>query len=127
MGWFGVYDLVDAGASASAALNLLDCPKGTCTTEALQAASPVTYANHGDPPALLLHGTVDRLVADSQSREFARRLHEAGTPVELRLVEGAGHGWIGTDTAATVRYSRQALTATVEFLEHVLQTDVPRD
>jgi acetyl esterase/lipase len=57
------------------------------------AASPLSYADAaGGPPFLILHGTDDQDMPPRQSRQLAARLHAAGVPVRLVLVQGAGHG-----------------------------------
>lgn len=57
------------------------------------AASPLSYAGAaGGPPFLILHGSEDKDMPPRQSRQLAARLHAAGVPVRLVLVQGAGHG-----------------------------------
>ena len=55
-------------------------------------ANPVTYVSPGDPPFLIIHGDLDRLVPYQQSLLLEYALEQAGVPVELYLVKGAGHG-----------------------------------
>jgi len=93
---FGVADLTDLGDAepfvrAAVRLALGGSPA------ARRAASPVTYLDaapgaqsaRDDPPFLLLHGTGDH---PRHSQELAARLHAAGVPARLVLVDGAGHG-----------------------------------
>ncbi|MGW1817454.1 alpha/beta hydrolase fold domain-containing protein [Streptomyces sp. NPDC002125] len=63
--------------------------------ELARAASPVTHVSAGSPAFLLLHGTDDTLVPSRQSVRLADALRAAGAPVELRLIEGAQHLWVG--------------------------------
>jgi acetyl esterase/lipase len=58
----------------------------------LKAASPVTYAAAGDPPFLILQGTADQVVPESQSELLAARLRSVGVPVDLVLVDRGAHG-----------------------------------
>jgi len=58
----------------------------------LKAASPLTYAAAGDPPFLIVQGTRDGVVPESQSVALAARLRAAGDPVDLMLVDRGGHG-----------------------------------
>jgi len=55
-------------------------------------ASPVAYVDGDDPPVLLIHGADDPLVPLSQPERFRRSMDRAGAPVELRVIDGAGHG-----------------------------------
>jgi acetyl esterase/lipase len=55
-------------------------------------ASPVTHVDAKDPPALLLHGDQDRQMPVNQTLELEAAYRRAGVPVELVIVDGAGHG-----------------------------------
>ena len=66
-------------------------------------ASPVTHIHPAAPPFLLLHGTADRLVPVLQSTGFAAALREAGVPVQLELIAGAGHMWLAAGPGVTHR------------------------
>jgi acetyl esterase/lipase len=59
----------------------------------LEAASPVTYIDPGDPPFLILHGDLDRTVPLEQSQILVQRLQDAGVSAQLVIVHGAGHGF----------------------------------
>jgi acetyl esterase/lipase len=65
--------------------------------ELAREASPVTHVDKADPPFLIVHGTEDTTVPLKQSEILEARLKEAGVPVELMVVEGAGHGLAGAD------------------------------
>lgn len=58
----------------------------------LKSLSPVDKVRPDAPPFLLIHGTSDVVVPEEQSKEFQRRLKDAGVPCELITVKGAGHG-----------------------------------
>ncbi|GGN97322.1 hypothetical protein GCM10010112_89470 [Actinoplanes lobatus] len=60
-------------------------------------ADPISLVHAGAPPFLLLHGTADRLVPSSQSELLDDALQEVGVPVELVLVDGADHIFLGAD------------------------------
>ncbi|MEV8376059.1 alpha/beta hydrolase [Kribbella sp. NPDC056861] len=100
-------DLVAAGGEAdlspdSREAQLLGVPAQD-DPELARAASPVTFAHRGAPPVLLLHGSADDLVPPAQSIRLAEALRGAGGQVELELVEGAKHLWVGApDPAALV-------------------------
>jgi len=55
-------------------------------------ASPVVHATAGDPPMLLVHGSVDPVVPHGQSLILSERLIEVGVDAPLITVEGGGHG-----------------------------------
>jgi acetyl esterase/lipase len=61
--------------------------------ELYRAASPVTYADSGDPPLLILHGTADRTVDVKQSEILAAALKAAGVAHELVIVPDAPHSF----------------------------------
>jgi acetyl esterase/lipase len=73
-------------------------------------ASPLSFVRADAPPILLMHGDADDLVPADQSIRLAAALRAAGAPVELDLVPGARHMWVGAqDVGAIVERS-------VEFL-----------
>lgn len=59
----------------------------------LLAASPVHYVTVQAPPILIVHGTNDASVPESQSVEFYDRLAAAGDQTQLVLVHNMGHMW----------------------------------
>jgi len=65
---------------------LEECP------ERHRQASPITYVSADDPPVLLVHGTADNVVPFRQAELLLQALRQAGVPVELIRLEGAGHG-----------------------------------
>jgi len=74
-------------------------------------ANPITYVDPSDPPFRMFHGSEDLAVPHCQSAALRNALLMAGVPVEYTLVEGAGHGNLGT-----VEVSMQIL----EFFQDVL-------
>ncbi len=69
-------------------------------SDAYRDRSPVTRAADLRVPVLLLHGSDDRSVSLSQSQALASALKMAGTPVDLHVYEGEGHGWRRAATVA---------------------------
>lgn len=65
---------------------------GSSSSMSKQAESPVTNVAPGDPPFLIIHGTDDWFIAPHHSQELAQRLHAAGVPATLVLVQHDGHG-----------------------------------
>ena len=55
-------------------------------------ASPVNHASRDDPPHLLMHGHLDRVVPIEQSRLLHKALNTAGANAALRELPRAGHG-----------------------------------
>jgi acetyl esterase/lipase len=55
-------------------------------------ASPVTHVTADDPPVLFVHGDADEVVPYENAEVMQAALKEAGVPVDLLRVPGAGHG-----------------------------------
>lgn len=47
------------------------------------------------PPVLILHGEEDRMVPVTEATNLQQLLERAGTPYEIKLYPGAGHGFSG--------------------------------
>jgi len=62
-------------------------------SDILRRASPVTYVSTDDPPFLVLHGEMDKLVPPSQSLQLYDRLNAAHVRATLVIVKNAGHGF----------------------------------
>lgn len=65
-------------------------------------ANPISHVTADDPPFFIGHGTADTSVPLKQSTRLADALTAAGVPRDYRIVQGAGHGSLGstTDSAA---------------------------
>jgi acetyl esterase/lipase len=86
----GVYPL----ASARTAGGLF--PDGLSEADrarAMEAASPTTYIGESFAPTIFIHGTADTTVPMSSSIDFVNRLHDAGVPTALTLIQGAAHAF----------------------------------
>ena len=64
-------------------------------------ASPITHVTPDDPPFLLIHGERDELVPYEQSLLMHDRLVQANVPVQLVIVQRAGHSLTAPDGTAT--------------------------
>jgi acetyl esterase/lipase len=92
--WFGPTDfrqIGSAGGAAGPVAELLGGPVSDKKEIAAQA-SPVTHVTKDDAPFLIMHGDKDSLVPLSQSQVLVEALKKAGVEVDLRVLEGAGHG-----------------------------------
>jgi acetyl esterase/lipase len=123
--WYGLFDLTPlaAGTGSNPAItavvrDFLGCRAGSCSGLA-RRASPLGGVSPRTPPMLLLAGTADTEVPCEQTVAMAAALRRAHAPVEMHLIEGANHGWIAHDPAATRRASLEALRRTFEFIDRV--------
>lgn len=125
--WYGVFDFatLDAQSGRPAIPEpFLGCSDGDCT-EAIKAASPITYVTSASPPMLLIHGTADRTVPFAQSTEMATALKAAGVPVTLIPLPGIDHSFIGKTPEATRTATLQALAATFDFFDRTVGSRAP--
>ncbi len=93
--WFGPTDFLAMGRtqdSPSAPVALLLGGPVKDKTAAAKLASPVTHITKDDPPFLIMHGDKDPTVGLRQSTILTDQLKAAGVDVELKVLEGAGHG-----------------------------------
>jgi acetyl esterase/lipase len=121
--WYGIFDLVNAPLSGatgqpanSPVQKYLGCMPSDCRSTAA-LASPVTHLDKNDPPALLIHGDLDKVVPVAQSQFFYEATQSKGVNATLLVIKGVDHSFIGADAEATRRASLQALTATFEFID----------
>ncbi len=128
VGWYGIYDFLDEGPvkrppppPEDATRLFLGCTVAQCTDDQKRAVSPVTYVDAGDAPMLLIHGSADMAVPPKQSETMAAALKAAGVPAELRIIEGANHGWYAKTPEAIRAASREALALTVDYFDKVLK------
>lgn len=122
--WFGIYDFATAykpSNATTAVPNVTDlflaCDNGPCREDQLKYASPINYVDSKDPPILLMHGTDDRTVDATQSKEFEAALRAAGVPTRLIMMPGVGHSWIGQTPDMTRSTSKRALQLSIDFIE----------
>ncbi|MDQ1092835.1 acetyl esterase/lipase [Xanthomonas sacchari] len=54
-------------------------------------SQPVTFVDGDEPPALLLHGDADTVVAPHNSQSLQAALQRAGVPATLKTYPGVGH------------------------------------
>lgn len=126
--WYGLFDLVPLAAGTgsnppitAAVRNFLGCGGSSCPGLA-RRASPLTRVSPGMPPMLLMAGTADTEVPSQQTLAMAAALRRVHAPVQMHLIDGANHGWITHDPAATRRASLEALRRTFEFIDRVTKS-----
>jgi acetyl esterase/lipase len=118
--WYGVFDLsaIPSGpdAAASPLAKYLGCARTTCTDTAA-LASAISHLDAKDPPVLLVHGELDKVVQVSQSRAFDQALKAKGIASDLVVIPGVDHSFIGASPEETRKASLLALTKTFEFID----------
>jgi acetyl esterase/lipase len=88
---FGPTDLTSSDFASNARASKIAEAVFGGSTETLMQASPVNYVSKDAPPFFILHGEKDPLVPPAQSQELYDRLKAVGVPVNLVMVENAGH------------------------------------
>lgn len=122
--WYGLFDLTRlTGPTGNRGIvedvqEFLGCGRGACADRA-RTASPLTNVSSRTPPMLLMHGTDDTEVPYEQTVEMAAALRAAHVRVQMQLIKGANHGWIGANAAATRTASLAALRRTFQFIDDV--------
>ena len=97
--------------------NFIGAPRSKVT--AYRAASPLFQIDKKTVPFLIFHGDKDTLVPVDQSQRFAKALAKNGTPVELVVFKGEGHGFAKKENVETL------ITKTFAFFEKYLQPKTP--
>lgn len=123
--WYGIFDMASTlqaelarDANAPAAANrFLGCAKGACDSRLVTMASPILHVDAKDPPALLIHGRRDAVVAVDQSVRFHEALRAKGVSSTLKIIEGVDHSFIGATPDQTRSASIEALSATFDFID----------
>ena len=90
------------------------------TAKSADSARPVAFVRAGAPPSLLLHGADDTTVKLFNTRDLAKALKAAGTPVETVEYPGIGHVGLVLTLAAPLRWRAPTLDATVKFVERIV-------
>jgi acetyl esterase/lipase len=84
--------------------------------EAGPDTQPISHADPGDPPMLLLTGAEDGTVRPGNADRLAARLRAAGARAEARAYDGIGHLGILASLAAPFRFLAPALDDADAFL-----------
>ena len=93
--WYGPTDFLQMDLAHhrpdSPEARLLGCPIDACADQ-VQAASPISYIDPGDPPFFIQHGTADGTVPHGQSQLLHDALRLRGVTSMFQPIDGAGHG-----------------------------------
>ena len=112
-GLAGPYDFLPlSGAVSQAAFGQASDPKAT---------QPINFAGAGDPPALLLVASKDRLVFPRNSIRLAAALRQAGVPAQLKTYDSVGHIGILTAVAKPFRGRAPVLRDVSAFSREVTE------
>jgi acetyl esterase/lipase len=79
-----------------------------------QEYSPIQHVSRDDPPALIVHGDQDKTVPYTQGKSMYDALIKEGVASKLSTVEGAGHGFFGSN-------AKRVNLEMVEWFEKYLQ------
>lgn len=89
---YGPFDLeTSEGKSAGVVKDFLGKQSYDEAPELWKRVSPCTYLDAGDPPTLILHGSIDEIVPISQAEMLAKRLDELKIPFRYLRLEGWPH------------------------------------
>jgi acetyl esterase/lipase len=126
--WYGIFDFEQMGPPPTAegtntsdrpdaASQFLGCRIAACGPGVARAASAVSFVDAHDPPMLLIHGSVDRVVPVKQSQGFYEVLKAQGVKAELLIIPNVDHSFIGKTPEITNAASNKALQKTIEFID----------
>jgi dienelactone hydrolase len=123
--WYGIFDFHAArpGSGNRTVKRFLGCADAGCTSAQLAAASPATYVKTGEPPMLLIVGSADSVVGPQQSRDFDALLRSKSDPVQLLIIPGVNHSFVGPTAVSTRAASLEALQRTFEFFQRTVGQD----
>jgi acetyl esterase/lipase len=122
--WYGVFDFTGPLANlaqretGSPVGKYLGCALAECA-EVAALASATTHLDRSDPPALLIHGELDKVVPSVQSTGFDAAARVKGVKTELLIIKGIDHSFIGANPSVTRDASLQALQATFAFFDSI--------
>lgn len=123
--WYGPTDL-GAGDLSAIGRGIVNAFLGTSAPNAdapdaaapnadrVRKASPITYVHSGQPPILLLQGTNDALIPNTQLFSMVNRMTQARAPGRAEFFVGARHGFSGADMS-------HAVEATFAFFDEHLK------
>ncbi|MBC7168109.1 alpha/beta hydrolase [Phenylobacterium sp.] len=92
----------------------------------LSATQPVAFADPNAPPAFLAAGAEDEVVELKDTEILARRLSQAGAPVETRIYPDLGHAGIVLALSRPLRGRAPVLDDTADFLRRHTNAAAPK-
>lgn len=96
------------------------CPPDTTAEKKLQLyreVSPVNYLTKSSPPLLMVQGDGDTTIPVHHARYMKEKAEAIGAPVEILIIENAGHNWRTADETQKGKVPTKGLIArSVEFL-----------
>jgi len=102
---YGWSDLTDASVNYQYYMELFLGSKYADAPKLYEEASPITHVDNGDPPTLLLHGTIDTIVPIAQAEKLAKKLETNDVPYVYAPFKGGYHGYdMFQDTNPSVMY-----------------------
>ena len=84
-------------------------------------ASPVAYVDENAPPILLIQGTDDHTVSPAQSPELYEALRAWSAKVQLMMLPGIDHSYIGATPEATREAALKGLAKTIELIDATIE------
>ncbi len=82
-------------------------------------ARPVSLAQQGKTPTLLIHGLDDKTVGPWNSRDFAKALRKQKVPVCKRELPGIGHVGLILAISKPLRWRGPVLESSIKFIKDV--------
>ncbi len=83
--------------------------------------SPITFLKADSPPLLMIQGDQDTTIPVHHAHYMKERADQISAPVEILIIENAGHNWRMADGKTPIEPTRDALIQkTVDFLNHHL-------
>ncbi|MFN0264373.1 alpha/beta hydrolase [Tepidamorphus sp. 3E244] len=83
----------------------------------LQATQPINFVDSSDPPAILIHGSSDKIVHPTlHSDSLSRELMQAGVGVDVLHYPGIGHAGLLTTLALPLRWRANTLDDAAAFI-----------
>jgi acetyl esterase/lipase len=88
--------------------------------EEFEKSQPIFYAEGRNPPVLLLHSEDDREVSVRNTRNLARALRNAESPVETVIYLDQGHEGIATSLSLRQQGRTDAMSSILDFMRRTL-------
>ena len=85
--------------------------------ELAQAANPITYIDSQDPPFLVLHGDLDKIVPVSQSEILVNALQSHSVPVTFVRKPQMTHSYQGKNGE---KFDPELIKMALDFFEQTL-------